>query len=235
MKRRLGKDPLIVGCVASEAALRRCARKAPADCDWIEVRLDLTGLCGGAWGNLCAAAGKRGRPVLLTIRSAREGGRWRGREAERLALVLHGLDVAAAVDVEIDAPMFGLVAEAAHRRGVAVVGSFHDFRGTPAAERLAAIDARGRALGADVVKIAAQVRNAADLARLFAWPAQAGGPICVLGMGPKGAISRVALPGAGSCLAYGALEAATAPGQLRCRDLAKELARWGVRPRRAGK
>ena len=161
MPRRLGKDPLIVGCVASEAALRRCARKAPADCDWIEVRLDLTGLCGGAWGNLCAAAGKRGRPVLLTIRSAREGGRWRGREAERLALVLHGLDVAAAVDLEIAAPAFGLVAEAAHRRGVKVVGSFHDFGGTPDLARMARVEARGRRMGVDVVKI---------------FPADTGGP-----------------------------------------------------------
>lgn len=231
MKRRLGKDPLIVGCVATEALLRRCARRAPADCDWLEVRLDLAGPCGGAWPELCAAAARRGRPVLLTIRSAREGGRWRGREAERMALYLHGLDVAAAIDVEIASPAFGLVAADARRRGVAVVGSFHDFRGTPGAERLALLETRGRALGADVVKIAAQVRNAGDLARLFALPARAQGPICVLGMGGKGGISRVALPGAGSCLAYGALEAATAPGQLRCRDLAKELARWGVRPR----
>ena len=231
MKRRLGKDPLIVGCVASEVLLRRCARRAPADCDWIEVRLDLTGLCGGAWPELCAAAAKRGRPVLLTVRSAREGGRWRGREAERTALLLRGLDAAAAVDVEIAAPAFGLVAEAARQRGVAVVGSFHDFRAVPDAARLATVEARGRALGADVVKIAARVRSAADLARLFALPAQATGPICVLGMGPKGTLARVALPAAGSCLAYGALEVATAPGQLRCRDLAKELARWGVRRR----
>ena len=231
MDRRLGIKPLIVGCVATEARLRRCARRAPADCDWIEVRLDLTGPCGGEWAELCAAAGRNGRPVLLTVRSAREGGRWRGREAERTALLLRGLDVAAAVDLEIAAPSFGRVAQAASRRGVAVVGSFHDFRGTPAAERLAAIDTRGRALGADVVKIAAQVRNAADLARLFALPARSQGPICVLGMGPLGAIARVALPAAGSCLAYGALEAATAPGQLRCRDLARELARWAVRPR----
>ena len=231
MDRRLGIKPLIVGCVATEARLRRCARRAPADCDWIEVRLDLTGPCGGAWAELCAAAAKRGRPVLLTVRSAREGGQWRGREAERTALLLRGLDVAAAVDVEIAAPAFGFVAQAASRRGVAVVGSFHDFRAVPGAARLAAIEARGRAQGADVVKIAAQVRNAADLARLFALPARSQGPICVLGMGPLGAIARVALPAAGSCLAYGALEAATAPGQLRCRDLARELARWAVRPR----
>ena len=110
-----------------------------------------------------------------------------------------------------------------------VIGSFHDFGATPDAARLAAVEVRGRAQGADVVKIAAMVKDARDLARLFALPAQARGPICVLGMGDRGGVSRVALPCAGSCLAYGSLGKATAPGQWSCRNLAKELARWGVR------
>ncbi len=47
---RLGEKPWIIGCVATESRLRACARKAPADCDWLEVRLDLTGLCkGNGW------------------------------------------------------------------------------------------------------------------------------------------------------------------------------------------
>ena len=66
MDRRLGKHPLIVGCVASAAQLRRCARQAPADCDWIEVRLDLTGPCGGSWPELGGGrrrqAGEHGEP-----------------------------------------------------------------------------------------------------------------------------------------------------------------------------
>jgi 3-dehydroquinate dehydratase type I len=73
------------------------------------------------------------------------------------------------------------------------------------------------------------VRDSKDLARLFALPACAKGPICILGMGELGAVSRVSLPCVGSCLAYGSLGKATAPGQLTCRQLAKELARWGVR------
>ena len=229
MKTRFGDRPLIVGCIGSAAWLRRCAKKIPADCDWVEVRLDLTGLCGGKWIALCAAIQRQGLPVLLTLRSQREGGEWRGREAERLALYLAGLKSVSAVDVEIGSGALELLAQVARPRGVKVVGSFHDFGATPDAARLAAVEDRGRALGADVVKIAATVRDARDLARLFALPAQARGPICVLGMGSRGEISRVALPCAGSCLAYGALGKATAPGQWRCRDLAKELARWGVR------
>lgn len=226
---RLGRQPWIVGCVATEAALRRHARKAPRDCDWLEVRLDLIGFCGGQWVELCAAVQKRGRPVLLTIRAAREGGQWRGGEADRLALYLAGLRSVSAVDMEIGVPTLGGLAKAAHSQGVHVIGSFHDFKGTPDLARLRAVEIRGRRRGADIVKIATTVRTPADLAHLFALPAQAKGPLCVLGMGDRGAISRVALPCAGSCLAYGALGPATAPGQLTCRQLAKELARWGVR------
>ena len=231
MKTRFGKDPLIVGCIGSAALLRRCAKKIPADCDWVEVRLDLTGFCGGKWLAHCEAIQKQGLPVLLTIRSQREGGEWRGREAERLALYLAGLKSVSAVDMEIGSHALELLAQAAHKRGVKVVGSFHDFVATPDLARLEVVETRGRAMGADVVKIATMVNGPRDLARLFALPVQAKGPICVLGMGDRGGISRVALPCAGSCLAYGALGKATAPGQWRCRDLAKELARGGVRKR----
>ena len=230
MKLRFGKYPLIVGCIGTEALLRRSARQPPADCDVVEVRLDLTGLCGGDWLALCGAIQKKGRPVLLTIRDRREGGAWNGREAQRLALYLAGLKSVAAVDVELGAgAVVELLVQAAHKRGVKVVGSFHDFRTTPDLLKLLAVDSRGRKLGVDVVKIAALARTPADLARLYAVPAQAQGLVSVMGMGPLGAVSRVALPCAGSCLVYGALEKATAPGQLTCRELARELVRWGVR------
>jgi 3-dehydroquinate dehydratase I len=229
MKAQFGKTPLIVGCVGSAAMLRRCARKLPADCDMLEVRLDLTGLCGGEWVELCATIRKRGMPVLLTIRDEVEGGEWKGREAERLALYLAGLKSVSAVDVEIGAHALEIVAQAAHRRGVKVVGSFHDYGGTPELARLLAMETRGRRMGAKVVKIVTMVKTPADLARLFALPAHAKGPVCVMGMGKLGSVSRVALPCAGSCLAYASLGKATAPGQLTCREMATELARWGVR------
>ena len=78
--------------------------------------------------------------------------------------------MAAAVDLEIAAPSFGRVAQAASRRGVAVVGSFHDFRAVPGAARLAAIEARGRAQGADVVKIACLAQLVNTIAPIMTEP-----------------------------------------------------------------
>ena len=221
--------PRIVGCVGSANVLMRCARQVPPDCDMLEVRLDLVGLCGGHWLELCEAIQKQGMPVLLTIRDASEGGAWQGGKEERLALYVEGLASVSAVDVEIGTGMLKILASAAHRRRVKVVGSFHDFEGTPTLAQFKAVEKRGRRMGADVVKVAAMVKTPADLARLLAMPANAKGPICVLGMGALGTISRVALPCAGSCLAYGSLVTSTAPGQLSCRQLAKELNRWGAR------
>lgn len=229
MKTRFGRVPLIVGCIGTAAMLRRCARKAPAACDVLEVRLDLTGLCGGEWRAWCAAIQAQGVPVLLTIRAKSEGGQWQGREAERLALYLSGLKSVSAVDLEIGAHALHILPQAARQCGARVVGSFHDFHGTPDWTRLRAIEGRGRRMGADVVKIATLVRTPADLAQLFALPAHAQGPIGVMGMGQLGGVSRVALTAAGSCLVYGALDKPTAPGQTTCRELARELVRWGIR------
>jgi len=220
---------MIVGCIASERVLRSCAKKIPADCDMLEVRLDLTGLCKGEWSKLCAAIQKQKMPVLLTLRHKREGGEWEGREAERLALYLTGLKSVSAVDVEISAHALEILSKAAHQRGVKVIGSFHDFNTTPDMARLHDLEVRSRKMGADVVKIATMVKTSQHLARLFALPVCAKGPICIMGMGDLGGVSRIALPCVGSCLVYGSLGKATAPGQMTCRALAKELARWGVR------
>ena len=226
---KIGKKALVVGCISEERQLRRYARAAPGHCDAVEVRLDLTGLCGGEWTGLCRAIRRQGMPVILTIRDSREGGAWRGREADRLALYLAGLKSVSAVDMEIGAHALMTLAGAAKQVKATVVGSFHDFKGTPTLARLRAIEVRGRHMGADVVKVAVKVRTEADVATLFAFPHGASGPICVLGMGDRAGITRVALPCAGSCLAYGALGRATAPGQMDCRRLCAELRKWGAR------
>lgn len=231
MKISFDQGPRIVGCITTESLLRRSGQELPGDCDILEVRLDLTGLCDGKWMKLCTAIQALGRPVLLTIRDESHGGQWRGREAERLALYLTGLKSVSAVDIEIGARALEVLVPEAHPHGVAVVASFHDFNGTPGLPQLLALESRGRKMGADLVKIATRVNTPAELARLFALPAQATGPICVMGMGASGAISRVALPCAGANWVYGALETPAVPGQLDCRTLAEELDRWGVRPR----
>ena len=48
--------------------------------------------------------------------------------------------------------------------------------------------------------------------------------VCVIGMGPKWTHTRVLFPKLGSCLAYGYLDHATAPGQMSAAELTRQLA-----------
>ena len=87
-----------------------------------------------------------------------------------------------------------------------------------------------------MVKIATMIRADADIATLRALLADAAsGPLCLLGMGDRGAESRVSLAAEGSCLTYGFFDVANAPGQLSSAELRKRLDKiskdWKKRPK----
>ena len=117
-----------------------------------------------------------GSPVLLTCRTAAEGGRAQLDDASYGALlrsVLDGLaDWAperrpAAIDVEVQRDCLPQVCEQAHGLGIDVVASFHDFEATPADEVLEEVLARMAREGADLAKIAVWPTTADDVARLL--------------------------------------------------------------------
>ena len=229
--RIVGRRPLIVGVVTSLEALSRVARRKSWPFDVVEVRLDL--LKAGA-DNIRAGIRRiedRGLPVLLTIRSAREKGGWRKAEAARARLYEELLPEVSAVDVEIRSPIFISLCRKAHEAWRTVVGSYHDFAGTPSLAVLKAMARRARAGGADIVKIATAVKGAGDaevLLRLL--KTRRGTLLCVIGMGTHAADLRVKLACEGACLTYGFVDRSAAPGQLACRELARRLRACGVRP-----
>ena len=156
-----------------------------------------------------------GVPVLATIRSAAEGGGWQGPEAERLALFRALIPRVDAVDVEIASEIARDVVGAARGAGKLAIASFHDFAKTPADAALAEVVARGRALGADVVKIATAVAGPGDvrsLARLLVGTDDIG--LIAIGMGDRALATRLLFPALGSLLTYAHAGAATAPGQI---------------------
>lgn len=220
----VGAVPAVVGVASRMETLVDVARAAPP-CDLVEIRADLLGDDAFAWLRDTPSAVRGRRPWLLTIRSAAEGGRWEGSDDARAARYAEYCPRVDAVDVELESPAFEPVARAAHAAGCCVVGSFHDFAATPSAGRLRALVERGAAAGADIVKIAAWTPEEADVARLEEllhgdWTR----PLAVMGMGPHGAASRLRLAAAGSCLVYGFLDEASAPGQLSSAELVQRLA-----------
>jgi 3-dehydroquinate dehydratase-1 len=119
------------------------------------------------------------------------------------------------VDVEIASEIAGDVIRAARGAGKLAIASFHDFAKTPGAEALADVVGRGRALGANVVKIATKVADRNDvrsLARLLVDPSDIG--LIVIGMGDAAIATRVLFPALGSLLTYAHAGNATAPGQI---------------------
>lgn len=222
--------PLRVGVITSGRTLCRPARLERRRFDLVEVRLDLVGAGTPDWLSRCRELERRGIPVLLTIRAAREGGTWRGTAAARRELYRQALPWVSAVDVEIRSPLFTALAREVRAARKTLVGSFHDFTGTPAPARLREVIRIGRRGGAHIVKVAATVRRPDDVITLFELlRLRRAGPLCLIGMGPQGLHTRVSLAGAGSCLVYGALDAPSAPGQMDCRELDALLARLGIR------
>lgn len=165
-------------------------------------------------------------PVLLTVRSSKEGGAWERDDAGRLALYRALLPDVSAVDVEIAASIRPEVVKAARRARRPVVLSHHDFRTTPSDRALDAVVARGEKAGADVVKIATVVPDDRAVARLAAvFARHPDSRLVLIGMGEHGKKTRVLFPALGSLFTFTALGRSTAPGQLGFRAMLVELAR----------
>ena len=186
-------------------------------------------------------------PLLLTCRTAAEGGRARLDDSGYSALLRSVLDELAgwepgrrpsAVDVEVQRGCLPQVSEQAHGLGIDVVASFHDFKTTPADDVLEDVLSRMASEGADLAKIAVWPTGADDVARLLGVCARAtaapgkgtglGLPVAAMSMGALGAVSRVA-PVFGSALTFAVVPdeqgetQASAPGQLPIQDVRRCL------------
>ena len=186
-------------------------------------------------------------PLLLTCRTAAEGGRARLDDSGYSALLRSVLDELAgwepgrrpsAVDVEVQRGCLPQVSEQAHGLGIDVVASFHDFKTTPADDVLEDVLSRMASEGADLAKIAVWPTGADDVARLLGMCARAaaapgegtglGLPVAAMSMGALGAVSRVA-PVFGSALTFAVVPdeqgetQASAPGQLPIQDVRRCL------------
>jgi 3-dehydroquinate dehydratase I len=165
-------------------------------------------------------------PVLLTVRSDKEGGSWHGDDAGRLALYRALLPDVAAVDVELAAKIRPEVVSATRRARRTVVLSHHDFRTMPSDRVLDAVVERGEKAGADVTKIAVLTPDDRAVARLASVLARhASSRLVLIGMGEHGKKTRVFFPALGSLFTFASLDRATAPGQLDFRAMLAELSR----------
>ena len=178
-------------------------------------------------------------PFIVTIRSAAEGGRWDGDDAERIALYERlGLLRPGYVDVEYATwtrsanlrQKIGLVCPSvgdATRPGNLLILSHHDFHGTPPN-----LDDVIRPLldsPADIIKVVFTARDATDAWRVLALLNQYSQDrrLIALAMGEAGLLTRVLSAKFGGFLTFAAPErgAESAPGQPTVHNLL-EVYRW---------
>lgn len=168
-------------------------------------------------------------PLLLTVRSAEEGGEVVLDDAAYAAAVEAVLVGGAgdAVDLELarGRVLPGLV-EQAREAGARVLVSSHDFAGTPPTAEMTDRLAAMAAAGADIVKIAVTARDPLDVIALLEATALADReldvPVVTMAMGPVGLVSRLCGELFGSAVTFGAVDRASAPGQVdvaRLRDV----------------
>lgn len=227
----LGGGPRIAGVLAGAIRVPD-ARKAASDgADLLEVRVDTLEKKDPASVKRALERLRRsdagGLPVILTVRSGREGGQGGLGDKARVELYQELMGYADLVDVELSSSrILKNVLNSARRHKTRVIISYHNFKSTPSPARLKETVGRAREAGADIVKLATYARNRAELKRLAGVLLETPGLVAIA-MGEKGSCSRVFFPFLGSLLTFGSVRARTAPGQMTVKELRRELERYG--------
>jgi len=225
----------ITGATAELALQQAAAIAASPSTDVAEWRIDYLDIATD--GKALVALGKRiaralqGKPMIVTFRTQAEGGSKPISDAGYAALystLLRG-EFAQLIDVEMfrDPTRVAALVAQAHKAGVKVVMSSHDFHATPAREEIVARLLRQEALGADVLKIAVMPQDAGDVLTLLqaTWDVRqrSSKPLLTMSMGGTGVVSRLAGETFGQALTFGMIGTPSAPGQVEVDQLQSVL------------
>ena len=169
----------------------------------------------------------KGIPLLFTFRTHKEGGNLPA-SADAYCELLRRAIGSGFIDI-VDVELFtgdGIVRELtdlAHRNGIRVILSSHDFSATPDKEEILNRLKHMEALGADIAKIAVMPNSPADVLTLLSATEQAfrtlSCPVISMSMKGTGLVSRLSGEIFGSCLTFGSVGGASAPGQIDVTEL----------------
>src|SRR3972149_5460306 len=162
---------------------------------------------------------KRTKPVIVTNRPIREGGKFDGSEEERIALLKLAVRLQADyVDVEHDGIQH-IRRDTVHRVPTKIIVSYHNFRETPG--DLTDIYKRLSQSGADIVKIVTHANDITDNIRIYLLLQQSQMPVISFCMGELGIISRILYKRFGSYLTFASLRTGkeSAPEQINIHEL----------------
>ncbi len=165
---------------------------------------------------------RRTKPVIVTNRPVREGGKFEGSEEDRLSLLKLAITLQADyVDVEHDSiqRLRGDAAINTTGNKTKLIVSYHNFQETPG--NLSETYQKLSKSGADIIKIVTFANTIIDNITIYRLLQQAKTPLISFCMGEYGAISRILYKKFGSCLTFASLQKGkeSAPGQVNIHEL----------------
>lgn len=215
-------------------AMQLMADHAPL-ADLFELRVDAMQQC-----DLAAILKNRPRPLIVTNRSADEGGRRPQPTHQRLALLQQAIQLNADyVDVELAAlpALRNMTATAAatagtlnRRSATRLIVSYHNLVEMPA--DIADIARRISRTEADIVKVVGTARTLADNLPIFNLLQQSEKPTIALAMGELGLMSRLLAGKFDAAITFAAIdpENCGAPGQLTLEQMRRLYRATNVNP-----
>ena len=219
----------LVGATETEI-LEAAAQAKELDCDVIEWRIDFYEFVEepkkvAALSLKVKEAAQK--PVLVTFRTAKEGGVHEIPDAlyfeiYRTVLTQGKVDL---IDLELfmDQTEVQKTIELAHEKGTKVIMCNHDFNATPTKDELVSRLTMMEERHADICKIAVMPQSNQDVLTLLQATAEryasAQTPLITMSMGALGMVSRVSGEVFGSSATFGAAAKASAPGQVPVSEL----------------
>ncbi|HPQ76715.1 MAG TPA: type I 3-dehydroquinate dehydratase [Methanoregulaceae archaeon] len=179
--------------------------------DLIEIRLDLMG--GVPHERLVSSLKGVDIPVLLTLRSTDEGGRFGGDAETWWETMEPLLPVAAMVDIE---QPFARYAPRVREMGKTVVASFHTSQ-MPGPGELDAIGNALRTYG-HIPKIVPKPRDTRDLISLLSFTEHSPKPVITSVMGEEFRFARIIMAFFGSEIIFSYVGMPASPGQYHVRE-----------------
>lgn len=166
-------------------------------------------------------------PLLTTFRTHFEGGVKKLSEEEyfdicRILIKEKATDL---LDLELfrkTSKLKEIIAEA-HENNIYIIMSNHDFDKTPATSELERRLTLMKTYGADIAKIAVMPNSARDVLNLLLATDnikyKLNCPLITMAMGDLGKVTRISGEVFGSCLTFGTVGDASAPGQIKSTNL----------------
>lgn len=210
--------PNVVAVVSTESDLAQAVKLNKTDVDAVEIRVD-TGL-----RHLRSWLPEIRLPIILTVRDYHEGGLIKLSLLQRAHLFLEYLPFASLVDIElrqIQDPLFRSVIRKARKKGIGIIGSYHDFKGVPSGKRRAELLRVARRYRCAVLKLAVTLKNRQQFLSLnrFMDEAREHIPVSMMSMGKLGRETRPLFAERGSVLNYGYITKPSATGQWQAQLL----------------